>query len=145
MMVVFIFLKKKIEWSDESLDRNKAIRFTSPDCFYHLKKKSKPRHTSYSVHRRHISWRRPCFAAVRFFFWPFFIFLSIKLRVHSRQSSWRPLRICRKRRPSLARGSLGSIYILVSSPPVYTVRPAACYKFMALIMGLNSLCNLILK
>ena len=31
------------------------------------------------------------------------------------------------------RGSLGSIYILVSSPPVYTVGPAVCYKFMALL------------
>jgi hypothetical protein len=45
------------------------------------------------------------------------------------KASW----ICRKRRPSLARGSLGSIYILVSPPSVYTVGPAACYKFMALI------------
>ena len=31
------------------------------------------------------------------------------------------------------RGSLGRIFILVSSPPAYTVGTAVCYKFMALL------------
>ena len=35
MVVIYFSKKKKIEGSDESLDRYKFIRFTTPDCFYH--------------------------------------------------------------------------------------------------------------
>jgi hypothetical protein len=61
MMVVIYFSKKRLKeatraWIDTSLFGS-LLQIVSTTH----KKISKPRHTSYSAHRRSISWRRPCF------------------------------------------------------------------------------------
>jgi len=100
-----------------------------------IKKISKPRHTSYSAHRRSISWRRPCFCRRSFLLLTDFSYFPSIYFAYTVQ----PARAVEglldlpNTTTITTRGSLGRIFILVSSPPAYTVGPAVCYKFMALL------------
>jgi len=143
MMVVIYFSKKRLNeatraWIDTSLFGS-LLQIVSTTH----KKISKPRHTSYSAHRRSISWRRPCFCRRSFLhLTDFSYFSSIILCVHcaTRQSSWRPPGSVRTRRPSqcvgLSAESLSWWALLL------LILWACCMlQVYGVIMGLNVFCN----
>ena len=145
MMVVIYFSKKRLKeatraWIGTSLFGS-LLQIVSTTH----KKISKPRHTSYSAHRRSISWRRPCFCRRSFLLLTDF---SYSLAYTSRTQPPEQLKgllDLPNTTTITTRGSLGRIFILVSSPPAYTVGACCMLQVYGVIMGLNTFCNLILK